>query len=298
MFYTNANGLFNKLDELRNCIEIYDNIDIICITETHLTPEILDSELHIEGFRFCRKDRDFNIAKDSDLNCFDNSGGGGSIIYYSEKLVVHPDVKFNKNAPDSVAIKIDTVYGVIEVACIYRSMNLSKNLNKKLISCIEDISNINNDFETFIVGDFNLPDISWENCTLKGVMTTRNKNLLQQLEFADTFSRLGLKWYLVNETTRQRLVKGVLQESLLDQVLYTNEALVTNVSFLSRLGKSDHVSFNVALGISLFREEVSTASNVIRKSCWSKISERDLLTYSLTGLCAHRSINKFRGIDR
>ena len=45
----------------------------------------------------------------------------------------------------------------------------------------------------------------------------------------DILNVLGMNWYLTNEVTRHRMVKGVLQESLLDQVLYTNDALVSDV---------------------------------------------------------------------
>ena len=75
-----------------------------------------------------------------------------------------------------------------------------------------------------------------------GNSSTNNKYLLQQLEFMDVFNQLGLSWGLVNEITRCRMVQGVLQKSLLDQVLYTNDALVSSVKLLSNLGKSDHVS--------------------------------------------------------
>ena len=57
IFYSNASGLYNKLDELKHCISIYKNIDIICITETHFNKNILDSEISIDGYRFFRKDK-------------------------------------------------------------------------------------------------------------------------------------------------------------------------------------------------------------------------------------------------
>ena len=71
-----------------------------------------------------------------------------------------------------------------------------------------------------------------------------------------------MSWYLLDETTRRRLVNGVLQESLLDQVLYTNEALVTNVELLAGLGKSDHISLDIQLGVSL-RKPMNVSRNVI-----------------------------------
>ena len=62
---------------------------------------------------------------------------------------------------------------------------------------------------------------------------TSNIVLLQQLECMDLLNDLGMKWYLINEVTRRIMVKGVLQESLLEQVLSTiNDALASDVKLL------------------------------------------------------------------
>jgi hypothetical protein len=153
-----------------------------------------------------------------------------------------------------------------------------------LLSCINDICNVSNTFDTVLIGDFNLPDISWETGSLKNCnSSTNNKSLLQQLEFMDTFNQLGLNWGLVNEITRRRMVQGVLQKSLLDQVLYTNDALVSSVKLLSNLGKSDHVSLKIELGISL-KKPSNQNEAVVLKPCWSKVLPNDILNYSLKNI--------------
>ena len=61
---------------------MHNDIDVICITETHLNDYILDAEIEVERFKFYRKDRDFDIKKDvTDHDENYNSSGGGSIIY-------------------------------------------------------------------------------------------------------------------------------------------------------------------------------------------------------------------------
>ena len=161
----------NKLDELKNCVSTYSNLHIICITETHLSNNILDAELAISGYKFYRKDRNFDISDEDiyDIDTYNEeiSNGGGSIIYYRETLHVSLVESFYNKAPDSLAIEIDSNIGKLCVACIYRSPNLSSSLNSVLLSCIKDICNVSNLFETFVVGDFNLPRISWETCFLK-----------------------------------------------------------------------------------------------------------------------------------
>ena len=129
------------------------------------------------------------------------------------------------------------------------------------------------------MGDFNVADVSWETGNVKCSQLTTSDSLLLQREYMDLFHELGMKWFLTNETTRRRLVNGVLQESILDQVLYTNEALVIEVKLLASFGKSDHISMQIELGVSL-GEELSPEINVIKKPNWSKVSITDTLNYS------------------
>ena len=176
LFYTNANGLLNKLDELKLCLSTYD-IDVACITETHVSSDINDAELAISGYSFLRGDRDFNLTEGEGI-----SGGGGSVIYYKSSIKVEENC-IMKNAPDSVAIDIQTLDGKICIACIYRSTSLNDYNNNALLKCIENICNEHNDYETIITGDFNLPDVSWENGNILGVVSSENKFINLQLEY-------------------------------------------------------------------------------------------------------------------
>ena len=129
------------------------------------------------------------------------------------------------------------------------------------------------------MGNFNVADVSWKTGNVKCSELTTNDSLLLQREYMDLFNELGMKWFLTNETTRRRLVNGVLQENILDQVLYTNEALVIEVKLLASFGKSDHISMQIELGVSL-GEELLPEINVIKKLNWSKVSITDILNYS------------------
>ena len=278
----------NKIDELKICTIAYETFEILCLTETHLNKTVLDSEIEVTGFKFFRRDRDFNIHNEGDISVSEYSGtdiscGGGSIIYYKEYLNVKLIEPFSKIAPDSLAVEVDTNMGKLCVACIYRSPNLSKQMNQVLLSCLKNICNESNVFEALVIGDFNLPDISWTTCSTKTKSSTNNFAILQQLDYINLFNEVGMSWYLLDEITRRRLVNGVLQENLLDQVLYTNEALVTNVELLSGLGQSDHVSLDIQLGVSLSKP-TNISRNVIIKQAWSKISFDNLLRYSLSNV--------------
>ena len=272
----------NKMDELKICLSVYDNIDIVCITETHLKSSVSEAEIEIEGYKFFRKDRNFNIKSNDIL--IKNSGvhfslGGGSIIYYRNNLNANIVENFSERSPDSLALEIDSNKGRFCLACIYRSPNLSIQLNKVLLSSIKDTCKASDTYEIILVGDFNLADVSWETGSVKCSELTTNDNLLLQREYMDLFNELGMKWFLTNETTRRRLVNGVLQESIPDQVLYTNEALVIEAKLLASFGRSDHISMQIELGVSL-EEELLPEINVIKEPNWSKVSITDILNYS------------------
>ena len=251
------------------------NVDIVCITETHISKDINDAELEIEGYSYYRGDRNFNLHSNNGNNVSD---GGGSIIYFRNYINAEEN-KIFRSAPDSVAIDINTRFGKICIACIYRSTSLPENLNKTLIDCISVLCKESNEYETILMGDFNLPDVSWENSNVIGIVSSENKFLNLQLEYLDLFTEKGLHWSLTNEITRCRMVNGSLQESLLDQILFTNDALVSGFKILSPLGKSDHVCMKIDLGIS-FKNNVDSKKELIKKPVWSKISSEELLELS------------------
>ena len=272
ILYTNANGLLNKRDELKVCLSTYE-IDIACISETHFNSDVTDAELAINGYSFFRGDRDFNLSEDKGV-----SGGGGSIIYYKNGIKAVENNVF-KVAPDSVAIDIKTTIGNVCIACIYRSTSLNEFYNDVLLKCIENICKETNEFESILIGDFNLPDVSWENGNVIGILSSENKLLNLQLQYMTLFNEKGLSWSLTNEITRRRMVNGVLQESLLDQIICTNDALVSGYKILSPLGKSDHICMNIDLGIS-FNDNVNIIKETIRKPIWSKITHEYILNMS------------------
>ena len=80
----------------------------------HLKNAVLDAEIEIEGYRFFKKDRNFNI-KGND-NIMENEGDhysmrGGSIIYYRNDMNVKIVKDFSEKAPDSLALELDSNVG-------------------------------------------------------------------------------------------------------------------------------------------------------------------------------------------
>lgn len=55
MGHVNVNRLYNKLDSIKE-ISNLSKLDILGLSETWLTMDILDGELGIEGYYFLRRD--------------------------------------------------------------------------------------------------------------------------------------------------------------------------------------------------------------------------------------------------
>ena len=265
--------MFNKIDELKCILSVNPDIDIICLNETHFDSDILDAEIHLDGYMMFRKDRNFKLDN-SDSNI---SGGGGSIIYTKSYLDAALCQSFGA-APDSLAINIVTSGGVVCIACVYRSSSLNMEQNKVLLSCLHNICDESNDFETILMGDFNLSKVSWEIGSIVGSVGSKDKNLCTQQMYMNMFNDKGLSWFFTDEVTRRRLVKDTLQQSLLDQVLYTNDALVNDCQIVAPLGKSDHMGVHVELTVSSDKDRAIKSK--IMKPSWGKVSNLDLLKFS------------------
>lgn len=171
LFYTNTGSFLNKLNELKNCIDMYE-LDIICICDTHLHSGILDAEIQIPGFNVYRQDRNFNIHN---ANSTIPSERGGSVIYVRSSVKSKQILSFL--APDSVAIEIETAVGPIAIACVYRSQSLSSHQNDEVTSAIRNLCVGHAPNETIVIGDFNLPEICWVTGTVGGSVGTGDGNL-------------------------------------------------------------------------------------------------------------------------
>lgn len=228
--------------------------NILCITETHLSPDITDAEIFIENFKIFRGDR--NDGRDK----------GGSAIYVHNNIPCVRIDCFNPN--DSLAVLIDLPNFQLAIACVYRSQSISHEDNLSMISQIKNLKSvIPSDAELMVVGDFNLPNVCWDTGTVICPTQTRNKHFGIQKKFVDMFLDEGLFWHLPDgTTTRRRMYNGVLQESHLDQILTTDPAILLNFEIVAGVGKSDH------LGV-VNRLKCASIPGYIRseKKIWSKM---------------------------
>lgn len=142
MLHMNAQGLLSHLVEIRKLLHDVQP-EILCISETHVTSEIGDSELHIPGYIVTL--------------CYSNSTHtGGTTIYIKEhlKFTTLKQVYIDYNYW-STWIKIDLGFESIIVGAIYRSPNGNcRDFFKFLEEELDADSSQKN--RTFILGDLNI----------------------------------------------------------------------------------------------------------------------------------------------
>ncbi len=269
VYYTNANGLVNKMNEFILTLQS-KCVDIACVTETHFSSDLFDAEVTIPGYAYFRQDRNFKL--DRTIGNCNVSHGGGSIIYVRDNIKVDKITSIESGI-DSIAIIIESNIGKVLISCIYRSPSLSLDQDMKLCNYLESLTKIDDNIEKVFLGDFNLSDVSWIGGTVKCSVDAANKNLQAQRQYLDTVHSAGLTWLLTDQVTRRRLVGDKVQESLLDQVLCTEDALIRDFTIGSPLGRSDHVSIIVELN--MFGDGPQNAYK-IEKHDWAKVNDNEI----------------------
>ena len=164
--HINVNGLKQKLSEISLLLNTV-KLDLLAISETHLTSQVSNAEINIDGFNMVRSDR-----------C-DGRRGGGTLIYYHERLTVF-QMNFKIDIECSwldILIKNQRVL----VGCMYRPPN--KNNFLPLFEKFLDNITIKRK-NLIIVGDFNynINDFQQPNTLkFKNIIFTHNlTNLISQ----------------------------------------------------------------------------------------------------------------------
>ena len=140
----------------------------------------------MSGFKMFRHDRDFSIESCT-YRDHDVCPGGGSIIYVSDNLSCS-EIESLRKIPDSNAVAIHTNVGIINFTCFYRSLSLSEKQNSALRRSSEVLAKSND--ETVIVGDLNLPNVSWKSGFFNAPGKTANKVLLNQIDIQSNLFRI------------------------------------------------------------------------------------------------------------
>ena len=117
------------------------------------------------------------------------------------------------------------------VGVVYRKPNSSRANDEELINMIQQAANLARDI--LVLGDFNLPEISWQDNTARNNF---NDGFNTPEEFLLALDTNGLCQH-VTMATRAR---GCNHPSLLDLVITSWEDNIDNLDILAPLGRSDH----------------------------------------------------------
>ena len=216
-FYTNANSVISKMDELRERVK---GCNLVGIMESWATNNISDAELHIEGMTMFRSDRKSGI-------------GGGVILYVDESLnasLCHPVM--NSEFDDSVwcivntAAKEKILFGVC-----YRSTASNDVNNENLLQLLDKVANIKGISHILLMGDFNYPEIDYTTATSSSSDRSHASRFLKKTQ--DNF--------LVQNVFEPTRYRPNCNPSNLDYVFASEENLVEDLKYEAPIGKSDHV---------------------------------------------------------
>ena len=116
------------------------------------------------------------------------------------------------------------------IGCIYRSPNSDEVNNVKLKTNLQTICEEQSFTHLLICGDFNLPEIDWEN-----EISPTNPNCVSY-----RFMEAIRVCFLTQHVTKATHKRGDQRANILDLVLTNEEGMVDSVSHEAPLGKSHH----------------------------------------------------------
>ena len=149
--YANIRGLYPKSDKSKipylADLAKETNAPFICITESHLNPDILDAEVSIPGYNIFRSDR---IGRSH----------GGVVIYVRKDLAVKSELKDSNSYCDSLALQIPQLNLVLvniyrPPSCLEDMFTKSLEATTNFLNGLEESGKCVNTY--LVVGDFNFP---------------------------------------------------------------------------------------------------------------------------------------------
>ena len=208
----------NKWDEF--CVDIKNKgrePDIIMLNEVlpkNFRFQLTKAEITLEGYEMFPESFPADMSR-------------GTVIYVKETLKA-VEVKFDSSFEESTWVKINLKgTDCLLCGCIYKSPSCSAVNEVNLRNLLKHTAENNQFSHILVAGDFNYPDIKWENWN-----SEREESELFLECLRDCF------WYQhVQDYTRCRLNQ---RRSVLDLIISNEEDMVECLEYLSPLGASDH----------------------------------------------------------
>ena len=221
MCNVNVNGLCSKLSLLANFIS-QSRIDIVGVTETHLTSVIATSFVSIQNYCLLRCDTEGTTSKH------------GVCVY------IHKDVKTDQVSvlyKNALAFRI--IHSNTYVGIVYRPPSYTAGENHELLIALQTWMTGK---EIVLMGDFNLPGIAWqEDGAGHGINST-----VMERSYLDMFDGLGLQQWVTEPTYPS-------SGNTLDLVFSTEPDCIANITVEAPLPVCDHcpVVFDYVVGLTV-----------------------------------------------
>lgn len=180
--------------------------DIILITESWCTEHTSNNLLHLPGYNLYRKDRRI-------------SRGGGCLIYvldiFTTTVIEHPTLEL---IADSLWVSVTGLISKTLIGCIYHSPNYNASSQYALCDAFNIAADMNFK-QRIIAGDFNMPNITWDN-----LIATKNS------AFINTTILNGWKQIITDPTRKAAML----------DLVFTLGILNASIKVLAPLDNSDH----------------------------------------------------------
>lgn len=138
--HLNIRSLKHKIDQLR--ILLHDNaLDVLAISESHLTDDVHKSQIEIDNYDVYRRDR--------------GSAGGGVVVYVKSSIPHEHCPSLNPH-PSLEALWVKIIHAHTKpllLCCVYRPPSATVDYYDTMIDHFTDVTIDENDF--IILGDFN-----------------------------------------------------------------------------------------------------------------------------------------------
>ena len=237
VFYTNADSILNKLNEIKMQLEEND-FDILIFTETlpkNRSGMSLDKqEFQITGYNLFMYE-------------IERYQGRGVAIYVKETINASfsPNSYHGKTECIEVLIRLKGNDWLL-VQCVYRSPSTHHDAIPELDEILSSKRiQGHNITHRLIVGDFNFKDINWNLCS----------SPLSDQHPTTKFLEIVKDNFLYQHVKQVTRVRQGCCPSILDLVFTNEENMVNSIEYCSPLGNSDHVvlTFKVTLYIEHIR---------------------------------------------
>ena len=239
--YCNIRGLWlqsnrNKVKYLRDTA-IQSNAPFIALTETHLKPEILDAEVKIEGWSLYRSDRG------------PGKSHGGVAIYLRNDLIGQLVTVHSNSQCETLVVKVKTLN--LLLMCVYRPPDSTvENFCESMKICQKAIDDVTEKDpkvkDILILGDFNLPCISWPSGKIYQKEVAQKSREKKQAENLVNFVENNFLENYIQTATRGK--------NTLDLVFTNNHLLIGGYETTVNKKLSDHFLLTVALNFTYNRE--------------------------------------------